>query len=86
MESPWARAVDSNSLVSKSWMGLKPSLYYPLSPPHTHKDHGSLSILGDLLQQLQLMLGLGAGNACRWGWGWELTLGVGKGGREQNSV
>lgn len=45
-------------------------------PPLTHKDHCSLSILGDLFQQLQLVLGLRASDAGRRGWRRELTLGM----------
>ena len=52
------------------------------TPRHTHKDHCGLSVLGDLLQQLQLMLGLRASDACWWGWRRQLALGAQRSGAQ----
>lgn len=54
--------------VWPSWVRAQPG--WPLAPApllalRTHKDHCGLSVLRDLLQQLQLMLGLGASDAGR---------------------
>lgn len=56
--------------------GQPPGPPPPGFTPHTHEDHCSLGVLGDLLQQLQLVLGLGARDAGRWHWRWQLALGV----------